>query len=159
LKQWGVYYEVLLCLGVLVVGLRPTLAAYGGQTCTIPTSGNPGATTVCTGTANGFCLLDTFTVTGNPVTQIARTGKCVCYYGYSGPACATVDPVSTSSSSTSSSSGTSNAIIALGLGLAAAWALSQGLGAGASQNALGIGNGSPQSAQEALYIRQALSGP
>ncbi|XP_061171767.1 fibroin heavy chain-like [Saccostrea echinata] len=156
-SQMAKYYRVLLCLGVLVVGLRQTLAAYGGQSCTIPTSGNPGATTVCTGTANGFCLIDTFEATGSPVTTIATTGKCVCYYGYSGAACGTVDPVSTSSSTTSTSSA-SNAIAALGLGLAAAWALSQGLGAGASQNALGLGSGSPQSLQEALYIRQALGG-
>ncbi|XP_062576630.1 uncharacterized protein LOC134238513 isoform X2 [Saccostrea cucullata] len=119
--------KIVLCLGFLAVGIRLALAALGGGSCTIPTAGNPGASTVCTGTANGFCLIDTFTTAGNPLSSATTTGVCVCYYGYTGSTCGTVDSTAT----TTSSSGAGNAIAALGLGLAAAWALSQGLGSGA----------------------------
>ncbi|XP_062576616.1 uncharacterized protein LOC134238505 [Saccostrea cucullata] len=148
--------KVIICLGLLAVGFRQALAAYGGGTCTIPQAGSPGATTVCTGTANGFCLVDTFTTAGAPqLTSAVAAGRCVCYYGYTGTNCQTVDSTATTSSTTSST-GTGNAIAALGLGLAAAWALSQGLGGG--QNALGIGSGSAQSAREAYYLQQAMGG-
>ncbi|XP_062576606.1 uncharacterized protein LOC134238496 [Saccostrea cucullata] len=142
---------------LIIPGFRQALAAYGGGTCTIPQAGSPGATTVCTGTANGFCLIDTFTTAGAPqLTSAVAAGRCVCYYGYSGTSCGTVDPSATSSTSASSSNAV-NTIATLGLLGAGAWALSQGLGSGGSQNALGIGSGSAQSAEEALYLRQAMS--
>ncbi|XP_048745007.2 uncharacterized protein LOC125658019 isoform X1 [Ostrea edulis] len=147
------HFKVLMCLGFLAVGVRQALTALGGQACTIPSSGNPGAATLCTGIPNGFCMLDTLTVTGSPVTAVASTGVCVCYYGYSGPACATAD--SSTTSSTSTSPNTSNAFGALALGGIGAYLLSQ-LGGGGSQTALGIGAG-PQAAQDAFYLRQSVN--
>ncbi|XP_048746087.2 uncharacterized protein LOC125658742 [Ostrea edulis] len=143
------HFKVLMCLGFLAVGVRQALCALGGQACTIPSSGNPGASTLCTGTANGFCLIDTLTVTGSPVSAVASTGVCVCYYGYSGPACATYSDPSASSSNTS------NALGALALGGIGAYFLSQ-LGGGGSQTPLGIGAG-PQAAQDALYLQQSVN--
>ena len=76
-----------------VSGLGVANAGYGGATCTIPEVGNPGATTVCTADSNGFCLIDHFMVTGPPppspgIASITYDGVCICYYGYSGPNCA-----------------------------------------------------------------------
>lgn len=76
---------------VCISGFRKSHAALGGDKCDIPAVGSgPGASSTCTSTENGFCLLDHLTVTGNsPVTAVQFDGKCVCYYGYSGPKCAT----------------------------------------------------------------------
>uniref|UniRef100_A0A8W8ILV7 EGF-like domain-containing protein n=1 Tax=Magallana gigas TaxID=29159 RepID=A0A8W8ILV7_MAGGI len=85
-------------------GFRKSQAALGGETCTVPAVGSgAGASAQCTSTENGFCLIDQLTVTGaNPVTGVNTAGKCVCYYGYSGPKCAT----KTSTTSSKSNSGT-----------------------------------------------------
>lgn len=74
-----------------ILGFRKSQAALGGETCTVPAVGSgAGASAQCTSTENGFCLIDQLTVTGaNPVTGVNTAGKCVCYYGYSGPKCAT----------------------------------------------------------------------
>ncbi|XP_022340326.2 uncharacterized protein LOC111134981 [Crassostrea virginica] len=139
----------------IAFGFHEAQAAYGGGSCAIPSVGtNPGASGTCTGTANGFCLLDHLTVTGAPVTGINFDGVCICYPGYSGTSCATADSTTTTSSSTSTSN-TNTAIAAIALGGLGAYFLSQ-LGSG--QNALGLGSGSPQSAQEALYLQQATGG-
>lgn len=76
---------------VRILGSRKSQAALGGETCTVPAVGSgAGASAQCTSTENGFCLIDQLTVTGaNPVTGVNTAGKCVCYYGYSGPKCAT----------------------------------------------------------------------
>ncbi|XP_056015820.1 uncharacterized protein LOC125676763 [Ostrea edulis] len=140
------HFKVLMCLGFLTVGVREVMSAYGGGACNLPAAA-PGATTQCTGTANGFCALDTISTTA----PVATTGKCVCYYGYSGTACATyTDP-----NSSSSSSSANNVIGALALGGLGAYALSQ-LGGGASQTPLGIGPGS-EAAQDAFYLRQSVN--
>nr|XP_011425680.1 uncharacterized protein LOC105327082 isoform X2 [Crassostrea gigas] len=142
--------KVLLCVVCLTIGFRKAQAALGGGTCTIPTvGGGPGATTVCTAAANGFCLIDHLTITG-AVTGVTYDSVCVCYYGYSGPQCATAD--STTTSTTSSSSNTNSAVAALALGGLGAYFLSQ-LGQG--QSALGTGYGADTNAQEALYLQQA----
>ena len=73
----------------VMTGFHEAQAAFGGGTCTIPTVGtNPGASGTCTGTANGFCLLNHLTVTGSPVTAVNFDGVCICYTGYSGSLCA-----------------------------------------------------------------------
>nr|XP_022340330.1 uncharacterized protein LOC111134984 [Crassostrea virginica]XP_022340331.1 uncharacterized protein LOC111134984 [Crassostrea virginica] len=135
---------VVLGLVCLLAGYADAIGVLGGGTCTIPAVGtDPGASGTCTGTANGFCLINHLTVTGTPVTAVNYDGVCVCYSGYSGSQCATA----TSSSST----GLTNAVGAVALGGLGAYVLSQ-LGPG--QTALGIGPG-PQAAQEAFYIQQA----
>ena len=71
-----------------MTGFHEAQAAYGGGTCAIPTVGtNPGASGTCTGTANGFCLIDHLSATGSPLT-VNYDGVCICYTGYSGPLCA-----------------------------------------------------------------------
>nr|XP_022340337.1 uncharacterized protein LOC111134988 [Crassostrea virginica]XP_022340338.1 uncharacterized protein LOC111134988 [Crassostrea virginica] len=85
-----IYLTVCTSLGIVHAG-------YGGATCTIPEVGNPGATTVCTADSNGFCLIDHFMATGNGspgITSVTYDGVCICYYGYSGPNCATADTTS-----------------------------------------------------------------
>ena len=73
----------------LFIGYADAIGVLGGGTCTIPAVGtNPGASGTCTGTANGFCLLNHLTVTGSPVTAVDYDGVCVCYSGYSGSQCA-----------------------------------------------------------------------
>nr|XP_022340340.1 uncharacterized protein LOC111134991 [Crassostrea virginica] len=83
---WKITFAMLMSAMVS----RVSEAALGGGKCTIPNSGSPGASTICTAGENGFCLIDHLTVTGNnPVTSVTVDGVCVCHYGYSGPQCAT----------------------------------------------------------------------
>nr|XP_022340333.1 uncharacterized protein LOC111134986 [Crassostrea virginica]XP_022340334.1 uncharacterized protein LOC111134986 [Crassostrea virginica]XP_022340335.1 uncharacterized protein LOC111134986 [Crassostrea virginica] len=115
-------------------------AGYGGATCTIPEVGNPGATTVCTADSNGFCLIDHFMVTGpSPpppgIASITYDGVCICYYGYSGPNCATVDTTTTTTSNRAT------ALAALTLGGLGAYFISQlGTGSAFPQFATGFPN-------------------
>lgn len=138
--------QVFLCVFCVAVGFQAAQAALGGGTCTIPAPGSPGASTVCTAAANGFCLLDHLSATGNPVTAVNFDGVCVCYTGYSGPQCATASP--TTSTTTTSNN---NAVTALVLGGLGAYLLSQ-VGQGGS--AYGTETGA-QAAQEAIYLQQA----
>lgn len=113
-----------LFLILLIIGtcFRKSHAALGGDKCDIPAVGSgPGASSTCTSTENGFCLLDHLTVTGNsPVTAVQFDGKCVCYYGYSGPKCATKTPTTSNSKSN-----TGTLLSAAALSALAAYYLSQ----------------------------------
>uniref|UniRef100_A0A8W8ILH8 EGF-like domain-containing protein n=2 Tax=Magallana gigas TaxID=29159 RepID=A0A8W8ILH8_MAGGI len=137
--------QVLLCVFCVAVGFQAAQAALGGGACTIPAVGaGPGASTVCTAAANGFCLIDHLTVTG-AVTGVTYDSVCVCYTGYSGPQCATATPTTTTTTTTSNN----NAITALVLGGLGAYLLSQ-----SGQGGYGAETGA-QAAQEALYLQQA----
>ncbi|XP_078312505.1 uncharacterized protein LOC111133007 [Crassostrea virginica] len=141
--------RALLSLFCLAVGISTTYAALGGGSCSIPTPGSPGASTICTGSANGFCLIDTLGVTGtNPVTSVTLTGVCVCYYGYSGPQCATFTPTTTTTTTTTNN----NAITALVLGGLAAYALTTSGASTGLSTGLGLGS---LNAQDILYLQQA----
>uniref|UniRef100_A0A8W8LHD9 EGF-like domain-containing protein n=1 Tax=Magallana gigas TaxID=29159 RepID=A0A8W8LHD9_MAGGI len=86
-----VFKVSIFLLACLTLSLPIVGAGFGGSQCNIPAIGSPGATTVCTADTNGFCLIDHLTVTGPaPITSITYDGVCICYYGFSGPSCATM---------------------------------------------------------------------